>query len=534
METSFLMPADVVAGEETGAVSVPQVPLAINERFATTIRDLCDRIQRDYAHDETRLKLALHVLADRVPLFLQRQVCALYERQESQQQRSACVDNIIQRHCSRYLYNPDLNGFYAIAANRIKRVPSDVIVLRLKDHLPPTLAAQQGAMLRSMKNHIMREQQLLRWDPTPAIRDVITRAVNQFFSSEDEAQYFMSLVGAIANRAEDTLTEGAPAAALEDAGGGDGAIAKVVQTAPIHLWHGTRALQAASMVNTILRKCLGHSSPFWGRLRCHTKTRRQQIFRGDFRRFWWLHFANRRRQRSQKIICNNPESFLAVCSAAYRGKRPSEWKNHATIRRTRNIINSDALFARYMKHNHDDEVAYFLPEEITDDVREYLKENNYPKDVISKRAMHHCINTQFERFVIGTRSLYRGHLRAECQHSAFGRFSSDRLRVAEPSPVPPTDGGEVATPPPASVFTPLKTDALYAAFVTWCKERSETACTMPLFEMFLHTQFACVDEAPGASTAQGTSSASSKKKGWKIRLRELSDGEADGLSLWNC
>lgn len=477
------------AGGTSEGTSAPSsgTTVAVNPHdIGEALQALHTRVLQSCEHEHRDIMDILRsVLSERVWPFIERQVRILHERRLSREQLRQCVDTVIQKHCSRYLYNPDINGFYIVAANSIKRVSSDVILLQLKERLPDELSSHWNVVLRSVKAHIMQHQRLLHWTPSCVIQARITRAVKSFFDSDDEARFFMSVIGAIANREEERRLATSGHVADHDKPPSD-----AFSPLHVHLWHGSDVQQSINTFQTLVHNHTGYASPFWSRLRWAEegrsgqrradarKSRRReltnaQLFRYDFRRMWWLHFSPRRpvdRARSQKVLANNPESFLATCSLIFRDTPPHTWETHSIVRRTRNIANSAHFFARYVAQNCVGDDSFLLLEEIVKDVREYLLEHHFPMGVLSKSGLRRCINAQFQRVQVGSRCFFRGALNAPSHYDTFERFATRELVECS------EEGG-------------MDTEELFAAYSKWCTLEHETGCTMALLETFLRIKY---------------------------------------------
>ena len=159
--------------------------------------------------------------------------------------------------------------------------------------------------------------------------------------------------------------------------------------------------------------------------------------------------------------------------------------------------------------------TYFLPEEIITDVREYLEENNYPVEMISKRSMHCCMNSHFKKVQIGNRCLYHGVLNTTSHYDTFFQFATDNL-------VSTVDNETNAN-------TTQDIDTLYTAFTTWCYADSDDtkACNLSLFEVFMRIKFKSVEIVLPSGPLSGitpTSAAaetggSVRKRVWQVKIR---------------
>ena len=170
----------------------------------------------EYEVDDVRA-----VFLDRVPTFVHRTIRGLHERRANQEQIAAVVQKLCAEHCAgRYMYNPDLNGYYhLINGRRLRLIPSDSILARLRDKIPPAMFEHRFPIMRAVHAALRHEHQLLQWDPSPACVERITARVATLFHSLAEARYFMTIVGVLATRREDLLF---PAAGGSAGGGGGG------------------------------------------------------------------------------------------------------------------------------------------------------------------------------------------------------------------------------------------------------------------------------------------------------------------------
>ena len=352
------------------------VPSVVN----STIANLYSTLSVSYSTDDIT-----RILTDRIPGFVERTLRELETRRLNRYQIDATIETIVRDHCTRFVYNPDICTFYEVGKQRMQlRIRTiDSILLELLTVIPISMRSHRRHILRAVRTRLT-QQHVFEWTPSKRCVERMTQEVQRNFGSYEEAVYFMSVVGAIVLRKENELfgiPEGCHAADDDDGhlsdedvhtiakvskdGGGPpttlagintsitthsstlGVSSKTLQPHRnvIHLWHGPRVEEVVECVQRILHLSTCTFSAFWNRI----KRRMHRSY--PLSDLWCLNFPPVTSHSNPLLgLKQSPVLWLTACCQHYRNTPPLQaWEKHPTIRYTRSLSTSDALFSEYIR-----------------------------------------------------------------------------------------------------------------------------------------------------------------------------------------
>lgn len=420
------------------------------------------------------------VFTDRVPAFVER---TLRERETRRQNRiqtdtaiQATVDRLMQQHRHRFVYNPNICTYYEVGKQHMQlRVRTiDNILQELLPVIPAEMRPHRRYILRAVRGRLM-QQHVFDWTPSKRCVERMTQEVKRNFGSYAEAQYLMTIVGAIVLRREEVLF------GKYDVSSGDSSAdatdAADPATAAVHLWHGPRVEEVVECLQRILHNHTCTFSPFWNQVkrRMHHSYQLSEV--------WSLYFPERPPQEEMfGVLKQSSVLFLAACCKQFREHPPlSAWMAHPTIRYNHALKDADALFVRYLAEHvvHrttsisatgsatstttssptlgpattsttstpaitppalptppvPSHTTYLLFRELQHDFSDFLHTHSLPPDILPKQDLLRLTNQHFGHVLYGTRStkrLYKGTLTVSVRdtvHDMFMRFVQDMLVV---------------------------------------------------------------------------------------------------------
>lgn len=444
-------------------MTTPPTPLhtALHTLHATLLAAIPD----SHHHDT-----AVHkILTERVPVFVERALRTLETKRDNASHIEQTVTALFRDHCAgKYVYNAANNGFYEVNkyGMQLRMRTSDSILMSVLPHVPADLHVHRRQILRAVRAQ-MCAQSVLDWTPSKRCVERMTTEVRRNFTTLDEARYFMTVVGAIALRREDTLLH-----------------ANATYDAPIHLWHGARVDEVITCVQRLLHDTTRTFSPFWSKI----KRRMHRSY--PLGRLWVLHFPRLANKRTPfHALQRAPLAFVASCCHHFRQSGLNGWLDHRTIRYTRGLPTTRALFERYVHERvvqEDDTEGtttatpptlvarrYLLLRELHADLCEYLATHQLPTDLLTKHDLHTHTNALLRHEPFGTRGnkrVYHGtfHDSAvnDTVHELFLHFVSTMLVELPPdAPSTPTTAVLHATAPCA----PVTTTQLHNNYKMWCR-----------------------------------------------------------------
>ena len=271
---------------------------------------------------------------DRVPGFVERSLRDLEARRLNRSHIDATIETIVTEHCKRFVYNPHICRYYEIGKQRMQlRVRTiDSILVELMGAVPLLMRSHRHYILRAVRARI-GQQHVLKWTPSKRCVERMTQEVRRHFGSYEDAVYFMSVVGAIVLRREGELF-----AQENEMSAGDDPKESVV-----HLWHGPRVEELVEGVQRVLHQTTGTFSPFWNRV----KRRMHRSYQLDS--LWSLHFPSSTQTPTPRILRQSPLLWIVACCQHYRQRPFRTWAKHLTIRFTRALPTTDALFVRFVE-----------------------------------------------------------------------------------------------------------------------------------------------------------------------------------------
>ena len=140
------------------------------ESVSETIQTIIEKLLNEHDHDDL-----LKVFKERVPNFVDRSIKQMQERSLNREQIDDTVNTIYKKYCiHKYVYHPNINGFYEIIDFQLKMLSSDRILLNLRPYIPDNLLKYRSQIMRSLKTNICKNT-LVEWNPP---KKCITRITN--------------------------------------------------------------------------------------------------------------------------------------------------------------------------------------------------------------------------------------------------------------------------------------------------------------------------------------------------------------------
>ena len=358
------------------------------------IKDVIDNLLKEHDKDDL-----LKVFKEKVPNFIERAIKKMQERSLNREQIDDTINNIYKKYCiNRYLYHPNINGFYEIVDFQLKKLSSDRILLNLRHYIPESLIQYRTQIMRSLKANICKNV-LVEWNPPKKCITRITNFIKQLFNSEDETIYFMTIIGGIVNNREDII----------------------IDKDIIHMWYGPRLTSTLDMIQQLIYNSMCSYSSFWNRVK-------KRMHKYPLQQIWYLHFPKRNTERVTKVLKSSPELFICVCSYYFRTNTLSRWEKNPTICRTLSMLCNEDIFTKYLSTNLISKTRGYLQlSEIEEDFKEYLNDNKLPPNMLTVRELREYIEKQFKKVQNKKGWLYCGSLHVDSDYDIFERFTIEML-----------------------------------------------------------------------------------------------------------
>ena len=341
----------------------------------------------------------LKFLKEKVPNFIERAIKKMQERSLHKEQIDDTINTIYKKHCvNRYLYHPNINGFYEIVDFQLKKLSSDRILLNLRHFIPETLIQYRTQIMRSLKANICKNV-LIEWTPPKKCINRITNFIKQLFNSEDETIFFMTIIGAIVNNREDII----------------------IDKDIIHMWYGPRLTSTLDLIQQLIYNSMCSYSSFWNRVK-------KRMHKYPLQQIWYLHFPKRNTERLTKVLKSSPELFICVCSYYFRNNSLSKWEKNPLICRTLTMMSNEDIFTKYLSSNLISNTRGYLQlSEIEEDFKEYLNDNKLPPNMLTVRELREYIEKKFKKVQNKKGWLYCGSLHVDSDYDIFERFTIEML-----------------------------------------------------------------------------------------------------------
>lgn len=341
--------------------------------------------------------------------FLKLQLYRLNSKRTLHFELDELICKIYNQECNRYFYNPYINAFYEIINfNYFSLIPSDKILFKLKEFIPPSLNKHKIYILKTLRQKI-KENVIFNWVPSRCIVHTQFEIIEKLFMDRESVFYFMTIIGdIILNNKKQHLIQNSD---------------------DIHLWMGNNVPSVIQKISSFIYRMFRVKTGY-----LLDDIRLEYNLKYPLSNLRYLYFPSIPNEQFNDIwryVNQKIEIFLLSCCFIT--------KNHIENYKSSQVspVNFFRLFTSrfhffdyYMdsnlfKDNGSRHVLLF--NEIVKDFCEFLKLHHFPPNLMSFTELKACINEKFQFVRNGNYVLYKGDIIGSTFYKYVNHFINDSV-----------------------------------------------------------------------------------------------------------